>query len=428
MMSHSRFSPGNSYRILFIVICCLALGAGTMRTSTAHAALVSSTTIYVNTAQDELNVDGDCSLREAVRAANSDTQVDACPAGSGVDTIILPAGTYTLTIAGANEDLALAGDLDITNSLTIIGMGIQLTQIDGNHIDRILDVFAPAVLQLYQLSLINGSAPATGLYGGGAILNRSSGTLDLNQISLRENSSQSVGGAIDNSGTARLNYVTLDANLASSEESMYVAGGAVYNGGSLMVYNSLFYNNTASNPENIDYGGGLFNDNTATLLNVTFSHNSADWGGGIFHNGVEANLYNVTFTENTTAIHAAFPLRIKNSIVSSSTAGVNCNGSGTITSLGHNIDSGSSCNFDMEGIDPLLGPLADNQGAVFTHALLLSSPAIDTGDNTDCPATDQRGALRPADGNGDTIRVCDIGAYEYQAFFPFIIYLPILRK
>mgnify|MGYP001107557679 CR=1 FL=1 len=427
-MSQPRCCPGHLYRALFTVICCLALSAGTISTWTARAAPASTPPIYVNTTQDELNVDGDCSLREAVRAANTDTQVDACRAGFGSDTIILPAGTYTLTVAGTNEDNALTGDLDITNSLTIIGMGTQDTQIDGNHIDRILDVFAPAVLQLYQLTLINGSAPATGLYGGGAILNRSSGTLDLNQISLRENSSQSVGGAIDNSGSARLTYVTLDANLASSEESLYVAGGAIYNGGSLIVYNSLFFNNTASNPDGIDYGGGLFNDNTATLLNVTFSQNSAEWGGGIFHNGDEANLYNVTFTDNSTAIHTAFSLRIKNSIVSNSTAGVNCNGDGIITSLGHNIDSGTSCNFDIEGINPLLGTLADNLGPIYTHALLPGSPAIDSGDNTDCPATDQRGAIRPADGNGDTLRVCDIGAYEYQAYFPIIIYLPILRK
>lgn len=427
-MIPARCSPGRLARILLTVTGCLAFGAGTTNPGTVHAAQTFFTTIVVSTAQDELNVDGDCSLREAVRAANTDTLVDACPAGSGSDTIILLAGTYNLTVAGANEDLALTGDLDITNSLTIIGAGIQDTQINGNHIDRILDVFAPAILQLYQLTLINGSAPATGLYGGGAILNRGSGTLDLNQVSLRENSSQSVGGAIDNSGTARLNDVTLDANLASSEESLYVAGGAIYNGGSLMVTNSLFFNNTASNPDDIDYGGGLFNDNTATLVNVTFSQNRADWGGGIFHNGVEANLYNVTFTENTTAIHAAFSLRIKNSIVSNSTAGVNCNGSGTITSLGHNIDSGTSCNFDIEGINPLLGALTDNQGTTYTHALLPGSPGIDTGDNLDCPATDQRGALRPADGNGDTTRVCDIGAYEYQAHFPIIINLPILRK
>src|SRR3989344_1698657 len=60
--------------------------------------------ITVNTTADELNSDGDCSLREAVQSANTDTAVDGCTAGSGTDTIIVPAGTYTLSIPGAGEN------------------------------------------------------------------------------------------------------------------------------------------------------------------------------------------------------------------------------------------------------------------------------------------------------------------------------------
>src|SRR5687767_1162009 len=70
-------------------------------------------TITVTTTTDELNSDGDCSLREAIRAANLDRGVDACPAGTATDTITLPPGTYTLTIPGGDEDGALTGDLDI---------------------------------------------------------------------------------------------------------------------------------------------------------------------------------------------------------------------------------------------------------------------------------------------------------------------------
>jgi len=58
--------------------------------------------------------------------------------------------------------------------------------------------------------------------------------------------------------------------------------------------------------------------------------------------------------------------------------------------------------------------LQDNGGPTETHALLPGSPAIDAGDNTACPATDQRGWARPADGDGDGTAVCDIGAVETQ--------------
>ena len=77
-------------------------------TRTARAA-----NITVTTTDDELNADGDCSLREAIQAANTDAAVDACAAGSGPDTSTPPAGAYTLSIAGAGEDAIATGDLTI---------------------------------------------------------------------------------------------------------------------------------------------------------------------------------------------------------------------------------------------------------------------------------------------------------------------------
>ena len=58
-------------------------------------------------------------------------------------------------------------------------------------------------------------------------------------------------------------------------------------------------------------------------------------------------------------------------------------------------------------INPQLGPLADNGGPTFTHALLPASPAINTANNATCAATDQRGIARPFGA------VCDIGAFEF---------------
>ena len=96
----------------------------------------ASTTITVNTFADDLAANGNCTLREAIQAANTDSTVDACPAGSGADTIVLAAGTYTLTIAGASEDANATGDFDITNALTIIGAGPAATVINANGLDR----------------------------------------------------------------------------------------------------------------------------------------------------------------------------------------------------------------------------------------------------------------------------------------------------
>ena len=44
--------------------------------------------------------------------------------------------------------------------------------------------------------------------------------------------------------------------------------------------------------------------------------------------------------------------------------------------------------------------------------MLDGSPAIDAGDNEECPNNDQRGSIRPADGDEDGTKVCDIGAFE----------------
>ena len=86
-------------------------------------------------------------------------------------------------------------------------------------------------------------------------------------------------------------------------------------------------------------------------------------------------------------------------------------------SAGYNLDSGNSCGFngigDLNQTNPLLGPLDYYGGHTPTHSILYNSPAIDAGSPTDCPATDQRGVIRPIDGDGDNNPICDMGAFEY---------------
>jgi uncharacterized repeat protein (TIGR01451 family)/MYXO-CTERM domain-containing protein len=88
-----------------------------------------------------------------------------------------------------------------------------------------------------------------------------------------------------------------------------------------------------------------------------------------------------------------------------------------IATLGYNLADDDTCNLDETGdmgdvADVGIGPLEDNEGPTLTHALLEGSPAIDTGDNDACPNNDQRGSIRPADGDEDGTFVCDIGAFE----------------
>jgi hypothetical protein len=178
------------------------------------------------------------------------------------------------------------------------------------------------------------------------------------------------------------------------------------------------------------HGAGLFNSGSATLTNVTISANAASYdGGGLFNFG-SAVLTNVTISGNSAgetgggiSNQSGGSVRLKNTIVANSPAGGNC--SGPITSAGHNLDSGNSCGFnlaqgDLINSDPKLAPLGDNGGPTKTHALSVGSPAVDAGDSSDCPSTDQRGAgfTRPRDGDGNGSSVCDVGAFEIQVAAP----------
>ena len=125
----------HSLRLSFVIMLIAGLVSTALRPPAAYAA-----TITVSTTADELNADSDCSLREAIVAANTDTAVDACPAGSCADTINLPAGNYVLSIAGMAEDATLTGDLDITQSLTISGAGPASTTVDANSLDRVFQM------------------------------------------------------------------------------------------------------------------------------------------------------------------------------------------------------------------------------------------------------------------------------------------------
>ncbi len=318
---------------------------------------------------------GTCSLRAAVQESK---------ALLGPDTIILPSGIYTLTIAGAGNNSANSGDLDIPEDLTIVGAGARTTIIDGNRLDRVFDVANPVTVSISGVTIRNGLAPGTSDGGGIATVN---GALTLTDVAFIGNSAGRNGGAIYVSGSsAVLTDVAIIGNSAGD------AGGMFMGGGNLFLTNVTISGNSAA----ADGGGLQLANVTAGLINVTITANSAAAGGGIFR------------TFGTVVL--------KNTIVANNSPGGNCNAA--IVSGGNNLDSGNTCGLtflgDLINTDPLFGPLQNNGGQTDTHALPAGSPAIDAGTNTGCPATDQRGVARPFDGNGDGTPVCDIGAYEFN--------------
>ena len=202
------------------------------------------------------------------------------------------------------------------------------------------------------------------------------------------------------------------------------AGGILNDaGGTVTVRDSTISGNSATRSGGAvqDIGGGA---NDFDIVNTTISGNHAGLrGGAIQEGGGHVKLLNATVHDNAAAGGAdeidvcavADPacggsnphvITVQNSIVSSGSG--NC--LGAVTSAGHNMDGGDTCGFhaagDLVNTDPLLDPLGANGGPTLTHAERAGSPAIDNGDPSACPATDQRGVARPAG------PACDMGAFE----------------
>jgi CSLREA domain-containing protein len=338
--------------------------------------------------------DSDCSLREAIAAANQH---------SGEDVILLHAGTYTLTASGP-----ASGNLQIQGDTLLMGDGAGRTIIDGGGLGGIFFILNGVTVQMQDVTLRNGRSPGA----GGAI--RNNGDLTLLRTILTGNSSvagsvgSGLGGAIVSDGT----------------------------GPSLTIVDSTISGNTAQGA-----GGGIAAGGDVSLTNVTVSGNrtTADLGGGVyFFTSIRGTVNNTTIAGNTAAVKGGGILvetalfigvspKVTNSIIAGNTAPAGPDCGGAIDSSYNLIGKGTDCagpsaaNHDKVGtaaspLDARLGPLAGNGGPTPTLALLAGSPALNAGNPAPpgsgtgaCVATDQRDTHRPG---GTT---CDIGAFEATA-------------
>ncbi|MCH7576547.1 MAG: CSLREA domain-containing protein, partial [Chloroflexi bacterium] len=290
MADHNWFTLRLSLAIVLALFVALAAGG-----SPASAA-----NITVNTTDDELNADNDCSLREAITAANTDAAVDACTAGSGPDTIDLPAGTYTLSIAGNDEDAAATGDLDITDDLTLAGADAATTTVDAAGLDRVFDVMGSITVEIRQITVTGGVAgPSTSRNGGG--IQNSDATLTVEYVVITGNATGNFNGASGgglvnvDSGVVTINSSTIDNNTAPNLNNTG-AGVANTESGVMTINDSTISDNTA-----LQDGGGVHNANVGflTINNSVISGNEGRFGGGFSHgNGATAIINDSTITGN----------------------------------------------------------------------------------------------------------------------------------
>jgi len=316
------------------------------------------------------NAPMDCTLREAINAAN---------ARSGDDTI-----TFDIPDTGADcaSDNVCTITLGALGSLPAINDDVT---IDG----------APN----------NGKITVSGADSYRVLLVNAGIALNLNQMTIVHGRTIADGGGLDNEGgNVTITNSTFAYNSATSGSGR---GGAIYNTGMLTIRSSTFHHNTSPY-----YGAGAIESDggTTNISNSTFNQNDGQGGGAIVNNAT-LNIWNSTVSGNNFGITSSSAATLKNTIIAANTEG-DCYG--TINANASNLDSDGSCdNATQKSVSEIaLTALADNGGPTQTMALGNSSVAIDAGnaavcaDNATVNNLDQRGNAR------DDLQ-CDIGAFEF---------------
>lgn len=339
------------------------------------------------------NANGQCTLRAAVVESNAGTQRNAI-----IFNLPQPA-VINLTL----------GELTVTKGLDIVGPGarrltVQRSFATGTPTFRVFHLPAGQTsLNIYGITIRNGNADA-----GGGLLIGSGNSASLADVAVSGNHA-TAGGGIASFGTLSILRSLINSNVADNQ------GGGIVNAGSAAtttITSSTLTDNSAS------FGGAIENGGNLLLINDTISRNSASQGPSSVFNSPLGTA------------------RVLNTIIGRDISQPGPMLQGAFQSLGNNLitSPGPSTGFidgvdgDQVGsftpIDPLLGSLADNGGQTDTLALQTGSTAINRG-NT-CVTTGQcpqlpdigiRGRLdqrRYRRGTFDS--VIDIGAFEAGAF------------
>jgi len=362
-----------------------------------------------------IEVEGACTLPDAIAAANFDLPTGGCNAGDGADTLVLQQNSVITLSTIDNEFQGGTGLPVITSPITIVGNRSRIVRDPDAEPFRLMAV-EDADVTLQDLELSGGY---TEEQGGAIFVNDGLGStrVVIERSTLFNNHAGDEGGAIH-----------IDFSDVVLQDVTITDNGATNGGGMSVILSDLTAERTAILNNVATTGGGIYGALCdVTISNSTFSHNEAEDDGGalavdialglsIVHSTITGNVANEgggLFLDESSAGSLTHNI-VSGNQAESAREIVGPPVDSQFNLIGHSGDPGTvGFVFDVTDIVPVqsLGAIVEltprrNGGPTTTHMLPAGSPAIDAAPIEDCPAIDQRGVSRP---RGEA---CDIGAVE----------------
>ncbi len=264
----------------------------------ASGDVIAREPIRVNTTQQSSTLPGDCTLGDAIRAANTDRAVNGCAAGHGRDLILLPAGTYPMALAQLKDPIDGPAALPKVESLIEIrGDGVDQTVIErgpGASEMRFFQIVNSAELTLRGLRVRGGHPDPAFNRDGGAVI---SGTLIADTVVFEQNTTTGNGGVFAR-GVLTRGFLRA-VNSRFEHNSAQQNGGVAFEVG-FDVAGSTFSDNSAEM-------GGVYQGNCSAIAAAgsTFRANSARLGGAIDIEKCSTTFKTLTLTDSMFADNIA---------------------------------------------------------------------------------------------------------------------------